>query len=149
MKKCIMILLTVIVLLLSMAGCAAARMDRKLDAVEASVEQAVRDTAVTIPEIAVPKAERPVSTATEPTTVTAQPADAAAGSITKEGAEQIALDHVGLTRDQISRLRTEYDIDDGITQYDVEFISGDWEYEFEIHAENGKILSFDKDHKYD
>jgi hypothetical protein len=31
----------------------------------------------------------------------------------------------------------------------VEFYHGDWEYEFEIHGETGKILSYDKDHKYD
>jgi len=69
--------------------------------------------------------------------------------VTKEEAEKIALDYAGFTADQVSRLRTEYEIDDGIPQFDVQFYEGDWEYEFEIHAENGKILSFDKDHKYD
>ena len=49
----------------------------------------------------------------------------------------------------MSRVRTEFEVDDGAPQYDVEFHQGDWEYEFEIHAENGKILSYDKDHKYD
>ena len=63
--------------------------------------------------------------------------------------KKIALDYLGLTADQVQRLRTGYEIDDGIPQYDVEFLEGDWEYEFEIHAETGKILSFDKDHKYD
>ena len=69
--------------------------------------------------------------------------------LTEEQARQIALDHIGATADQVTLLRARYEIDDGILQYDVEFYQGDWEYEFEIHAQSGQILSFDKDHKYD
>ena len=43
----------------------------------------------------------------------------------------------------------ENEIDDGTGHYDVQFHAGDWEYEFEIHGETGKILSCDKDSKYD
>lgn len=46
-------------------------------------------------------------------------------------------------------LYTEYEMDDGIPQFDIELHQGDWEHEFEIHAKNGQILSYDKDHKYD
>ena len=65
--------------------------------------------------------------------------------MTKEKAEQIALDHLGLSQNQVTRLHTEYEIDDRIPQYEVQFHEGFWEYEFEIHAETGAILSFDKD----
>lgn len=65
--------------------------------------------------------------------------------LTKEEAEAIALEYAGFTPDQVSRLRTEYEIDDRIPQYDVQFHEGRWEYEFEIHAETGDILSFEKD----
>lgn len=69
-------------------------------------------------------------------------------TLTREQAAQIALDHAGFTADQVTRLNAEYEIDDGIPQFDIEFYQGDWEYEFEISAEDGRILSFDKDHKY-
>jgi len=71
------------------------------------------------------------------------------GMLTREQAQQIALEYLGFTADQVDRLRIEYEVDDGVPQFDVAFHQGNWEYEFEIHAENGKILSCDRDHKYD
>lgn len=65
--------------------------------------------------------------------------------ITAERAEDIALAHVGLSRADVTGLRTEYDLDDGVPEYEVEFRSGRLEYDFEIHAETGKILDYDCD----
>lgn len=124
-------------LLLTLAGCSASgaaraldtaqnRVEEKLDAAEDRMEDALRQ--------AVPTA--PAST------------ESTAG-ITKADAEKIALDDAGFTADQVQQLHTAYEIDDHVPQYDVEFHVGDWEYEFEIHAQTGKILSFDKDQKYD
>ena len=70
-------------------------------------------------------------------------------TLTAEQAQQIALDHVGLTADQTARLRTEYEIDNGVPMFNVELRHGDWDYELDIHAESGQILSYDRDHKYD
>lgn len=67
------------------------------------------------------------------------------GTITREQAQNIALEDAGLTADQVTRLRTEYEIDDGIPRYEVRFRQGPWEYDYEIHAETGRILSRDKD----
>ena len=69
--------------------------------------------------------------------------------LTEEEAKQIALEYLGFTAEQIEHLRVTHEIDEGIPQFDVEFQQGDWEYEFEIHAASGKVISFDKDHKYD
>lgn len=66
-------------------------------------------------------------------------------ALSREQAESIALEYVQLEAGTVSRLRTEYEVDDGVPQYDVQFYDGAWEYEFEIHAETGQILSFDKD----
>jgi len=158
--------LLIFALLLTTAGCSAAgalekldaaedHIENKLDAVEDTVEDAVK-RAVTPAPAATPSLPAPTPTETVPTepapteAAPAAPAPTqAAAPVTKEEAEKIALDYAGFTADQVSRLRTEYEIDDGIPQFDVQFYEGDWEYEFEIHAENGKILSFDKDHKYD
>lgn len=130
----------IVMLLLTMAGCSAADAGQKLDAAEDRVENRL-DALEDSLERAVPKSFPPVSAAV--------PTDAVSDPITKEGAEKIALDSLGLAKDQVKGLRTEYEIDDGTGQYDVQFLSGGWKYEFEIHAETGRILSFDKDREYD
>ena len=65
--------------------------------------------------------------------------------LTAEEAQAIALAHGGFTPDQVSFLRTEPELWDHVPHYDVEFREGYWEYEYEIHAETGEILSFEKD----
>lgn len=172
MKKQLTAIFLVFALLLTMAGCSTVRalqkvdaaeekIHAKLDAAEEKLEQSIRESMAPAPvaEPTIPAAESTVPAA-EPTVPAAAPTVPAAvpqpsapaesaAKLTEEQAVQIALEHVGFTADQITRLRTEYEIDDRIPQYDIEFLQGDWEYEFEIHAETGKILSFDKDHKYD
>ena len=66
-------------------------------------------------------------------------------TITAEEAQAIALTHAGFTADQVRFLRTEPELRDRVPHYDVEFQEGRWEYDYEIHAETGEILSFDRD----
>lgn len=68
-----------------------------------------------------------------------------AAQITREQAQTIALEHAGFTADQVSGLRTEYEIDDGIARYEVQFRQGRWEYDYEINTGTGAILSYDRD----
>ena len=65
--------------------------------------------------------------------------------ITAEEAQAIALSHAGFTAEQVSFLRTEPELRDRVPHYDVEFRVDRWEYEYEIHAETGEILSFERD----
>lgn len=65
--------------------------------------------------------------------------------MTRDRAQTIALEQVGLSADQVDRLHTEYEVDDGVPRYEVQFDYDGWEYDYEIHAETGAILSFDKD----
>jgi len=65
--------------------------------------------------------------------------------ITREEAEKIALEHAGFTADQVTRLRTEYEVDDGIPRFEVQFHQDRWEYDYEINANTGEILSWDRD----
>lgn len=67
----------------------------------------------------------------------------AAKELTAEEAKVIALAHAGLTADQVPHMKAEKDRDDGIWVYEIEFRSGRTEYEYEIHAETGKILDWD------
>ena len=133
-------LLLILSLLLSLAGCSTAGAARALDAAEDRLEEKLETVEDSV-ERAVRKAVTPESTAV--------PTESVFKPVTKEQAEQIALDHLGLSQNQVTRLHTEYEIDNGTGHYDVQFRSGDWEYEFEIHAETGKILSCDRDSKYD
>lgn len=65
--------------------------------------------------------------------------------IGEEQAKTIALEHAALKEADVTRLRVEYEIDDGVQQYDVEFHNGGFEYEYEINANTGAVISFDKD----
>lgn len=144
MKKQLTAVLLVFALLLTMAGCSAAGLERKIDAAEDRVEHRL--------DVAEDALENAVHPTTAPRKAEPRKEVSAAAPqprISPEEAEKAALDHVGLSADRVQRLRTGLERDDGITQYDVEFLEGDWEYEFEIDADTGKILSFDKDHKYD
>ena len=165
MKKQLTAVLLIFALLLTMSGCSVAHAVQKLDAAEDRVEaklDAAEDRAEAKLDAAEDKLEAslrnngspaPAAASKEavpaPTPVETQPVPENTQKLTKEQALEIALNHLGFSADQITRLRTEYEIDDGIPQFDIEFHQGDWEYEFEIHAENGKILSYDKDHQYD
>ena len=144
MKRQSVALLLVFTLLLSLSACAAANAVQVLDIVEDKVEAQIKAAEYGLAESL--RKEAPVP---EPTIAAAPVEKLPADALTREEAEKIALDYLGFTADQVTRLRTEYEIDDGLPQFDIEFYQGDWEYEFEIHAESGQILSYDKDHKYD
>ena len=80
--------------------------------------------------------------------VTAQPAATQAkGSITVEEAKTIALEHAGLTADAVTFVKAKQDYDDGRLVYEIEFVTtsgnGYLEYDYEIDAATGSILSYD------
>ena len=68
--------------------------------------------------------------------------------ITIEKAKEIALKHAGLTNAQVSFIRAERDIDDGIDKFDVEFNYNGKEYDYEISAIDGKIIKYDHEIEY-
>ncbi len=123
MKKSILIL-TVIAVLALLVGCDMGAVEEKLERAEDRIEAALD------PEL-------PLDTSATETVITA------------EDAEKIALEHAGLEREQVTNIRAEYDVDDGRAEYDVTFCEGAIEYEYEIDAESGKIVSYDKDSIYD
>lgn len=69
----------------------------------------------------------------------------AAGYIGKDKAKEIAFNHAGVAADKASFVKCEFDYDDGIAVYDVEFYFDRCEYNYEINAKNGKILKVEKD----
>ena len=72
------------------------------------------------------------------------PAAAVTAELTKEEAEAIALEHAGFTAEQVTGLRTKYEIDDGVPVYEIDFHVEWTEYDYTIHAETGDILECDR-----
>ena len=66
-------------------------------------------------------------------------------SITVEEAKEIALKHANLTSSQVSFVKSEFDFDDGVKKYDIEFYYNNREYNYEIDANTGRILSYEQD----
>lgn len=65
--------------------------------------------------------------------------------ISKDKAKSIAFDHASVNAADVKFSKAELDRDDLIVHYDVEFVAGNFEYEYEINAETGKIIAFDKE----
>ena len=114
--------------LMLFTGCASVKaMPRLIPSPEGT---AVQDPA---PQNPTPAATPAQSSVTEPK------------QITKEIAVSTALADAGLTVNQVTALRTDFDYDHGIPEYEVEFRYEGYEYDYEIHAVTGEILSVSKD----
>ncbi len=60
-------------------------------------------------------------------------------------ARAIALEYADIDSDNVKFIKTDLDRDDGIAQYEVEFIHDHMEYDITIDALDGTVLSFEKD----
>ena len=63
--------------------------------------------------------------------------------ISAEKARQAALDHAGVAAADAVFLQTKLDRDGARVCYDVEFYSGNTEYDYDIDASTGSVVSFD------
>ena len=70
---------------------------------------------------------------------------AESGEITEEEAKAIAFQNAQVAPEAVTAIRVKKDIDDGISVYDVEFYVQNKEYDYEIQAADGAILSVDYD----
>lgn len=79
-------------------------------------------------------------------TTAAQPkANNTSGDIGVEKAKEIAMSHAGVSAGSVSFVKAKLDYEDGVKVYDIEFYSGNVEYDYEINAATGVIVSFDQD----
>lgn len=62
-----------------------------------------------------------------------------------EKAKEIALQHAGVSASNAVFVKAEREYDDGRLTYDVDFYAGNKEYDYEILASDGTILSYDAD----
>lgn len=70
-------------------------------------------------------------------------AQAVEDAVDEDTAVSIAMEHAGVTECSIHRV--ELDTEDGRQVYEVEFFSGNTEYDYTIDRETGEILSYDQD----
>lgn len=60
-------------------------------------------------------------------------------------ASQTALLHANLSRDDVSYIRIQFDLDDMIPQYEVSWYENSRQVEYVVHAFDGQILEIDYD----
>lgn len=79
---------------------------------------------------------------------TGSTASASTADIGEAKARSVALSHAGISESSTSYIYAKKDWDDGRWVYDVEFWADGKEYDYEILASNGTILSYDYDAEY-
>ena len=65
--------------------------------------------------------------------------------IGREAALAAALNHAEVSQDQVYDLEVKREYDDGRLEYEIEFKTGGWEYEYTINAADGTILDYERD----
>lgn len=63
-----------------------------------------------------------------------------------EAAKDAALSHAGLSSSEVRFTKAEFDWEDGIAVYEIEFYRDTTEYEYKINASDGTILEYDVGH---
>ena len=67
------------------------------------------------------------------------------GLLAKEDALNKVLERAGLSENDIKGLTIELDRDDNLWKYEIEFRCGKYEYEAEVNADTGEIISYERD----
>ena len=93
---------------------------------------------LTVNEIALITASRNLTT----DTVTQTGSASTKAYITPEEAQSAAFTHAGVSENEVSRLEIEFDSEDGIMVYEVEFYAGTTEYDYDINARTAEVLHF-------
>ena len=70
---------------------------------------------------------------------------ASSNYISADKAKSVAYSHANVKAANVKYAKAELDRDDMVVHYDVEFVAGKYEYEYEINAETGKVIAFDKE----
>jgi uncharacterized membrane protein YkoI len=120
MKKILFAILMVSVLVISVTGCADTD-----DKAPGTADEAVS-----------PSGSEPLSTNETPSSME---------GITLDRAKEIALAHAGLAETDVTFVNAKLDTDDWKQEYEIEFYSGNTEYDYEIDPSTGDILSYGSD----
>lgn len=64
----------------------------------------------------------------------------AMAQINAEQAKEIAVQHAGIQLNQANFIKVEHDVDNGIPEYEIEFLCDNKKFDYTINADNGKII---------
>ena len=70
-------------------------------------------------------------------------------AISAQEAQNIALHHAGLQLSEVRMDRADYDLDDGVPEYEIEFRKDKTEYDYTIHAVTGEVLAHHSERDFD
>ena len=70
------------------------------------------------------------------------------GYIGIDAAKEAALTHAGVGADTVAWMEADFDYEDGRMVYEVEFVAGGAEYEYDIDAVTGEVLKFEQEGGY-
>ena len=65
--------------------------------------------------------------------------------ITAEEAKNAALTHAGVSESSVAQMEIEFDSEDGLMVYEVEFYAGGAEYDYDINARTGEVVKFSRE----
>lgn len=134
MKRTILYMLSVTAMALLLSGCGAGTEAAPL---EAAPEVYPKEAAVS---------DEQVLPGEDGGSAEVEKENAADTLLTEEEIKKIALEDAGAEEQDADRIRIKLDYDDGKQEYEVEFYVDNQEYEYEIDAATGKILSKDVDY---
>ena len=138
------VLMTLALMLMTFSGCTLVAIERQLDAAEDELEQRAEQVEEQVESTVQDSANRSAEAVPSEPNQNAQLEDAEV-MLTEEQVKEIALKHANVKAEDVEHIYTEYEFDDGMPQYDVSFFYEYAEYEYEIHAETGEILSYERD----
>lgn len=69
------------------------------------------------------------------------------GLITEEAAQKAALSHAGVSASDATIYKTKLDWDDGRQEYEVDFYTDTYKYDYEIDARTGEVLTWDQERR--
>ena len=81
----------------------------------------------------------------DPTATESQARGNSSELINEADAKKIVLENANISENEVSFLRVHLDREDGRNVYDIEFLSGTTEYDYEIDASTGDIVAYDSD----
>ena len=145
MKRFFTVLL-VLLLTLSLAACVAAPSEKPGDAAGGNTTQDTTQNTTQDTTENVQNSDNKPAGDSKPTG-DSKPADtpAVTGPVDEKQAKEIALKHAGVSADTLRDYEIEKEQLGGVTFFEIDFESGDYEYEYLIRVDNGKILESSKE----
>lgn len=154
--KKIILLPMVLACAVSLAGCSGQNGGQASDTVLSDSDSVATDSSGSVSENDAAVSGGTASGADEAGSNTEETASGSAGEntpaaadaseyITEDEAKAAALSHAELSESEVTFIKVRLDREDGQQVYDVEFYSGNAEYDYEINASTGEIVSFDYD----